>query len=361
MKLSEFTKSAPPSGAATPEVSPSSPELVAASPQAPEEQYVTSVTPSGIEVYYSWAPRRHYKLRFAGTDAYKAGISPPNDVGWTEVPSVTTVLGVLEKPQLVWWGQGVGVEGTLELLKRKLIRHYQGAYMIGGEFGSDGLLGASEATRDGIVSLLTEHKLTVNHQRDKAADRGVNVHDALEQTFYTGDYPDPKHERWQEHERGYVRGIVEFLKAIEGAYNVEDAQQELMVGSLEHQYAGRFDLVLTLSKPVEVVTKCYPKKPPKVEEIPAGRYLLDLKTSKRVYETHYLQLEAYEAAAVECGYAPTDYRGVVHVTADGKYELALNKDWTLDDFLTVRACYQTMHERKIVQALRDELSAKDAA
>jgi hypothetical protein len=37
---------------------------------------------------------------------------------WREVPSVTTVLGILDKPGLPWWGMKIGVEGVLELVRR---------------------------------------------------------------------------------------------------------------------------------------------------------------------------------------------------------------------------------------------------
>lgn len=350
MRLSDF-KSAPP--VSSPGVPPSSPEPAEAEPQAPqEEQFTTSLTPSGMGVYYSWAPRRYYKL---GMYHEKKGID------WDacrEVPSVTNVLGVLDKSgALTWWGQGVGVDGVLELLKKRVLREDHYALYFGGECGSDGWLGSTRADKDSITQLLTEHKLTVNHQKDKAADRGVNVHGALEAWVENGRLP--IWEQWPEAERGYVQGLAEFMAALSGVVGGKEA--ELMVGSLEHSYAGRFDLVLTLNKPVEVVTKTYPKRKPRVEEIPAGRYLLDLKTSKGIYSTHYLQLEAYEAAAVECGYEPTDHRGVIHVTADGRYELALNRDWTFEDFLAVRKCYQHMNERSVVQALRDELDAKEVA
>lgn len=296
-----------------------------------EPQYVTSTTPSGIEVYYSWAPRRHYKLRQTGTKTW--GDLGPHD--WQEVPSVTNVLSVLDKSgALTWWGMKVGIEGVLTLMDRDV----------------SPLPGDVQQ----IVDLLTEHKLTVNHVKDKAADRGVNVHSVLEEWVASDTVT---YDTLADHEQPYAVGLEQFFVAIEGAVATKEA--ELMVGSLEHQYAGRFDLVLTLAKPVEVVTRVYPKKKPRVEEIPAGRYLLDLKTSKRVYDTHYLQLEAYEHAAIECGYAPTDYRGVVHVTEDGRYELALNKDWCFEDFLAVRKTYQVMNEREALRILREELDATE--
>lgn len=307
--------------------------------KAEEPQGTTETTPSGVEILYQWAPRRLYRLRQPGGQ-WSGGPMLPHE--WREVPSVTTVLGVLDKSgPLVWWSQKIGVDGLLTLLREGKVKHRD----------------IHDVDAQQIVDLLVEHKLSVNHVKDSAADRGVNVHGALEQwaehgiQFHPDDYP--------EHERGYIEGLVSFIVSLQN--DVGGIETELMVGSLEHSYAGRFDLVLTLSKPVEVVTRCYPKKPSKVEEIPAGRYLLDLKTSKRVYDTHFLQLEAYEAAAVECGYQPTDHRGVVHVTADGRYELVLNKDWRFDDFLAVRACYQVMHEREVLRVLREELDATEVS
>ena len=347
MKLSEFQKHALTGETPTPPVSelamqepgpsPASAtaESISASEAPQEEQSTTTTTPSGVEIQYAWAPRRLYRLRNAMNAATL-------DCLWREVPSVTTVLGVLDKSgPLTWWGQGVGVEGTLELFGRHL-------------FPPDDPL----PSKDRVVELLTEHKLTVNHVKDKAADRGVNVHGALEtwvagQTFATSDF--------EEHEQGYVRGLGEFVTAVDAVADTRES--ELMVGSLQHQYAGRFDLVLTLSKPVPVVTRCYPKRPPKIEEIPAGRYLVDLKTRAKasVYPTNYMQLEAYEAAAVECGYEPTDYRAVIVVTPDGKYQFSVNQDYCFDDFLAVRACFQVMNEREVLRVLREELDAEEVA
>src|SRR5581483_12274744 len=65
-------------------------------------------------------------------------------------PSVTQILGVLSKPALTWWGQGIGVQGVCQLRKN------------GEEIPWD--------DPDGIVSLLTHHKLTVNHVTKRRGD-----------------------------------------------------------------------------------------------------------------------------------------------------------------------------------------------
>jgi hypothetical protein len=169
------------------------------------------------------------------------------------------------------------------------------------------------------------------------------------------DYPDT--------ERGYVQGLNNFLALVTKA---EDVQAEVMVGSLEHLYAGRYDLRLTLTEPVELVTKTYPKRNDKVEVIPAGKYLCDLKTSKGIQVGHRLQLEAYEKASIECGYEPTDYRAVIHVTADGRYEFSVNDEWSFEDFAAVRGVYAVLNERERVKnereveaVLREELGARE--
>src|SRR4051812_35750669 len=121
-------------------------------------------------------------------------------------------------------------------------------------------LDGTHATRESVMELLVEEKLTVNHQTDKAAHRGVNVHSALETWCSSGHIPET--DLYEDHERGYVEGLSRFIAAINHVAEVDG--MEVMVGSLEHLYAGRFDLVLNISQPVEVVTKCYPKRADKV-------------------------------------------------------------------------------------------------
>jgi hypothetical protein len=73
--------------------------------------------------------------------------------------------------------------------------------------------------------------------------------------------------------------------------------------------------------------------------------LKDVKTSKSVYPSHAAQLAAYELASVECGYGATDYQAVIHLTADGEYEL-VQTHAKAEDFLSVLACHRTMSKSK---------------
>lgn len=287
---------------------------IAAEEKAAEEPWgvAQAVTPSGIEIYYQVGPKRLYRVR------QPVGLSEGmwEYTDWVDVPSASTVLQVLEKGGLSWWGMKVGVQGAVALAS--------GGHVDLDDVHPDCL----DEVSTQVIELLKQHKLTVNHVKDKAADRGTNVHSALELYAETGTLPNP--ENYPENEAGYVRGLVRFL---------EDAQpvvehSELMVAT--ELFAGRFDMVASLAG--EGVVKTYPKRADKCEEV-SGRWLLDLKTSKGVYPSYHLQLAGYEGAMEECGYGPVDQTGVVRVTDDGRYELVKGRA-TFEDFLAVLDVYR---------------------
>lgn len=226
-----------------------------------------------------------------------------------EVPSVTTILQVLQKGSLPWWGMTVGVEGMRTLIM-------------------DQVLLGDEGTEE-IVRLLTEHKLTVNHVRDKAATRGTGVHKALEMWMREKRIPRPS--EFPEEERGYVVGLAKALLAL----NPVPQKMEVMVASETHGYAGTFDLLCVID---------------------GKRTLLDLKTSKRVYEEAFLQLEAYELAHFEMGEAPTEQRMVLRVDKSGEYETALSYA-TGDQFLRVKGAYDAMQELKASKPKKGRVAA----
>lgn len=267
---------------------------------------VTTTTPSGVKLFYQDEPKRLYTVNGK----------------W--VPSVTTILGVLDKPALPWWGMKIGVEGVLKLLSDGVLRFED----------LDDLPDTETA-----VEALTASKLTVNHVKDKAGSRGTSVHRALEDWADFGKWPDPF--AYPAEEQGYVRGVMAFLE--DAAPEV--IASELMVGSVVHEFAGRYDLLAILGER-EVVTRLYPKRKPKRETIDGGVYLLDLKTSKNVYTTHHLQLAAYEGATRECGYTPSDFRGVVRVSPTGGYELVRSDRGYFDAFLAVNECWRAMESLK---------------
>lgn len=271
--------------------------------QEPTEPYgVTEVvTPSGLEIYYQAGPKRLYRI------------------DGEEVPSVSAVRDILHKPALVWWGMKVGVEGVLLLAKTEdplFDTHWQNWDV------------------EGMVKLLTEHKLTVNHVRDKASDRGTSVHKALE--YWSTGMISPYEidlEAFPEEEQGYVQGVIQFIETI----NPIVSDSEVVVGSKEHGYAGRYDLR------AHVYEGRRWKPTPRSRErfIPPGEYLFDLKTSKDFFADQFLQLAAYERASQESGYGVTDYQAVVKVDTRGTFDIEVSQAY-FDDFLAVLGAYRAL-------------------
>lgn len=286
------------------------------------EGAVTTTAPSGALIAFQSRPKRKYT------------------VDGEEVPSVSEILNILDKPGLPWWGMQVGVEGANELVKRGKLAYAQSTNgeLIPVVVKDD--VWAPATTQD-IIDLLTAEKITVNHVKDKAAKRGGNVHDALEMYGMTKMLPVV--ENFPEEERGYVQSLRSFLDLVQG--NMHTKGLEVMVASKEHRFAGRYDLDVVFDVSFPVVRKVFPKKNPVFVDVEPGPWLIDLKTSKGVYETHLFQLEAYEIARVECGHEPTVGRAVLHVQADGRYEF-VPSPLGPDGFLKLRAAYDAIQEAK---------------
>lgn len=285
-----------------------------------------STTPNGTVVYFQAEPKRLYRV-CAPEDAPIAG-------NYRTVPSVTEVLGVLDKPALPWWGMRVGVEGVLELAANGHLGRIGQALAVRDDRQ---LTGVALATVDNVVLLLTQEKLTVNHVRDRAGDRGASVHRALE--AWGEDHsllPDPRF--YPEEEQGYVEGLRKFLGDLKlGKGKVE---MEIMVGSVEHLYAGRYDLQAPIEE-CELVVNTTPVRGETREPFAKGRWLFDLKTSAGFYPTQFIQLEAYEQASVECGWKPTVGRAVVRVDREGYYEVRRSKA-TFSDFAAIHGAWKAL-------------------
>lgn len=274
----------------------------------------------GISVYYQSEPKRLYR------------------VNGVEVPSVTTVNGVLDKPGLPWWGMKSGTEGLLTLIRDGLIGRSNGEPTV----VIDGT--PFTATVDNVVELLKEKKLTVNHVKDRAGDRGVSVHAALEAWCDDPTYR-PDLSFFPETEHGYLTGLTRFLDDITPQLGRGKINAEVMVGSAEHGFAGRYDLDLPLKKDTELVVSRTPVRGEKKDTFKGGRWLLDLKTSAGVYPTHFIQLAAYEQARQECGLPATVGQAVVRVDADGYYEVK-KSNAVFADFAAILSAFTVMADLK---------------
>lgn len=102
------------------DLKPNTEPEIAAEEKAAEEPWgvAQAVTPSGIEIYYQAGPKRLYRVR--QPVGLSEGMWEYSD--WVDVPSASTVLQVLEKGGLSWWGMGVGVDGVEALIEMGELR-----------------------------------------------------------------------------------------------------------------------------------------------------------------------------------------------------------------------------------------------
>lgn len=205
---------------------------------------------------------RYYPLTVANHDG--------TPVYTIELPSVTTILDkVTATHGLETWYYNRAVGGISVLLEK-----------YGMEMPTD---------IPSIHSLLSQHGLSPQSQRDAAADKGTLLHGQLEK-LAGGKKPrslpelDPLLAWWDE------RGIKQKQVLL----------TEQVVCSLRHKYAGTLDLALNLG---------------------GSLWVIDLKTGKNLYPKYKLQLEAYALAYEEMNPGTrVDKLGVLHLN-DGRCRL----------------------------------------
>ncbi len=126
------------------------------------------------------------------------------------VPGVTTVLGVLDKPALPKWAAGVIAE-----------------------YVADNPGGVEALRNMGRGPMIAALKGLPWQSRDEAANRGTEVHHYAERIVHGEEVDVP------EAIAGHVESCIAFLDD----YGIIPILTEQSVGSREHRYAGRFDLI----------------------------------------------------------------------------------------------------------------------
>lgn len=215
--------------------------------------------------------------------------------GMEFVPSVTTILDKALPKNLSGWAERGAIEGVQVLRSR----------------GRDVTLMGPDA----ILDEMHAHGLRYYQRRDAAALRGTSVHNAFEQLSMGGaprltDYPVP--------ERGYIQAITKWwLEHDPGVLYAE-----IMVGSWEHGFAGRMDLLAQEQNEVRVI---------------------DLKTSRAIRESHHFQTAAYKIGLKESGYPPAASGWILQVSAEGEFQYV--ESWaTEDQFLALHKSYLAQRE-----------------
>jgi hypothetical protein len=159
-------------------------------------------------------------------------------------PSVTTILDVLNKPQLVNWA----VRLTRDYLRQKLFA----------------LQRADSLQNLNVDSLLAKSASEHNRVRSAAANHGIDIHRSI--ASYAGNKCNIAYDQ---------NPVIKAFRAWQDEAQFVPIASEKLVFSREHGYAGTVDIIGTLSGRLAV---------------------LDIKTGRSVYPEYKLQLAAYAVA-----------------------------------------------------------------
>lgn len=229
-----------------------------------------------------------------GLKFYPASHRYKLDGAW--VPGVTTILGVLDKPAIPKWAA-------------KSVAQYV----------ADNREGVEHLWNMGQRAVVDALKGVPWEQRDQAGVRGTDVHDFAERILNGEEVEVP------EEYVGHVESCVAFMED----WNITPILVEATVGSREHRYAGKLDLI--------------------ADSAHAPRAIFDWKTAKSgIYKETAFQLVGYAFAEFhgeDGDEAPMSSLGVeesygVHIRADGYdvYPLAFGQE-VYDEFLCIRRAF----------------------
>jgi hypothetical protein len=234
------------------------------------------------------------------------------------VPSVTTIVNTLPKGGLVYWSAKLVAEAVADQASTvDAVR----------ALGRDVMVAALRAIPD--------------QARRTAGDRGTLIHELATGVVKgepSGLIADPD-----------IAGCLDGLAHWFDLVDFDPMLIESPVGSRQHQYAGRLDVVGTMGADRDEV------------------WLLDLKSSSSVYGDTALQLAAYaraefylDADGDETPMPHIDRIGVVHVQPEVSelYELG-DIDAAFDEFLAAQTLYLTGPRREALvrQPMRDNVRA----
>lgn len=275
-------------------------------------------------------------------------------VNGLDVPSVTQVLGETSPPGgLTWWAMRVGFYGVVELVKQgklawPVVQTIEDARAL-----YDKRLTDHEKVKALIEKLVIAERLSCNHVRDDKGTIGTSIHHAV---VRLGAGEDPELQEFPPDDRGYIAGMWDWWTT----WGPEFHDQEVIVGSAKHGYAGRFDATVvyeddevpeaTTGDPEQAVIDPDDPEPPDLDvALRPARTLVDFKTSGDVRADSHIQLSAYELAHRECGGTPHDRQEIVHLLPDGTFRRIRGRARP-EMFLTRLAAYQT--DRELAELLK---------
>jgi hypothetical protein len=281
--------------------------LVAAPPVENLGRFEKHTLPNGDVVYYEDSWHRYC------TEVY------PNKKGGYSYKKASKLLGVSTIAKyldanidpLLYWAAKLDQTGIAELASQAIAADADLTWLCQQPTIAEALKGA---------------ELTWRHVRDRAAERGTNVHKRILNALATGETP-PSLGDLEEHERGYGQGVFKWWRD----RKPEPVAAERVTASLELGFGGRFDLLADVGE---------------------GRGLFDAKTREKgaVRQSDHVQLEGYEVGNRHCEIPESDFRAAVIFMPDGTYreQRSLARE---DHFLAaLSACRAGAELNKVLRA-----------
>ena len=208
-----------------------------------------------------------------------------------KIPSVTTILSVINKPALISWSANMAVD-------------YVQANLRPGQ-SLDELH---------INSLLKEARIAHTKRRDETADLGSIVHSWISQ-YIKGEKPEmPINQQLQDSINNFLTWQKE--------HDVKFILSEQPVFSKVHGYCGTLDFVAEIGKEL---------------------FLGDIKTSNAIYDEHWIQLSSYGIARQEeFPIEKYKHQGIIRIGRDGSFEfkMANNIDKCFEAFLHAKGLWE---------------------
>ena len=202
-----------------------------------------------------------------------------NDGTREKIPSVTKIIGVLDKPALLSWASRITAEYLIALIP---------------EIKSGNLVLSPEDAKQ----LFYKAKAEASRIRDEAADIGTQTHEAIENYLKTGKKPKGLAPEIQKP----FNGFLIFAKEMKLGKII--ASEKILYS--DYGYCGKLDIVAYLGD---------------------KKYLIDVKTSKGFYAPEMpMQLSAYCSAFQEMTKQSIDGVGIIRL--DKETGLPEFKDYT---------------------------------
>ena len=233
-----------------------------------------------------------------------------------EMPSVTTILQVIAKPALVKWAENTAKAATINAAAD--------LYIDLGKMANN----APQMTRAAYVASLESRlgkQRATERESAKATEIGSQAHALVEWDVRKrlGQIVGPRPAATQAAEWAFM-AFEDWANSV----NFTPIFTEFTVHSMTHRYAGTTDMLALVD---------------------GRRVVVDIKTSRRLYAEHSMQIAAYARALEEMGHGPIDGGLLLRlpkVESDPGFEPhdVSDIDALFSAFISVRQVWQWWHE-----------------